>query len=308
MRDLPLNALRAFAAAHSAGGVRPAGRMLGVAHSAVARQVGELEARLGTPLIERGRGARALAFTPAGEALGREAAAALGALDRAWDAARERRSPRSVVVSAAPSVAALWLLPRLPRLMEDHPAVEVSVLAEQRVRGPSEEGCDLALRMGPPREGERAEPMMDDALAPVASPRLLARARAARGGPTSARDPLSLLRGLPLLHDRDPAAQWSEWTRRHGPAGVDATAGPRFSSSDLVLRAARQGQGVALARLRLAEDDLASGALERLDARAIRLPDAYWLISGDEVAERAAVRAVRDWLLRTARREQVDEA
>ena len=296
MKALPLNALRALAAVHLTGGVRPAGRMLGVAHSSVARHLAELEAALGAPLVERGMARHALAFTPLGERLGREAVQAMTALDVAWLAARERRPPHAVTISATPSLAALWLLPRLPALAEAHPRIEVSVLAEQRVRGPEEEGCDLAIRMGAPRLGEAAEPLMDDALAPVASPGLLARARAARGGATGGTGPMRLLRDLPLLHDRDPNAGWERWVEAHGPAGLDVARGPRLASSDLVLRAAKQGQGVALARLRLAADDLASGALVRMSEQSVALPDAYNLIGRTDRAAGVAVRAVREWL------------
>ncbi|MER0240225.1 LysR substrate-binding domain-containing protein [Fulvimarina sp. MAC8] len=297
MRDLPLNSLRAFAAVHLAGGIRPAGRALGVSHSSVARHVAELEALVGAPLVERDDGARALAFTPLGERLGQEAAKSLGALDRTWSAAREQRSANAVTISAAPSFAALWLLSRLPRLAEAHPRIEVSVLAEQRLRAPEEEGSDLSIRMGRPRKGERAIALMDDGLVPVASSRLLAKARAARGGPTGGATVATLLRDLPLLHDRDPNAGWSMWTERHGPGDADLASGSRFSSSDLVLRAAKQGQGVALARLRLAEDDLASGTLERLSDETVLLPNAYWIVLRDEGTNRASIRAVRDWLI-----------
>lgn len=296
MRDLPLNALRAFAAVHRAGGIRPAGRALGVSHSSVARHVAELEALAGAPLVERDEGARALAFTPLGEKLGREAVKALGSLDRIWTSARERRPANAVTISAAPSVAALWLLPRLPRLVGAHPRIEVSVLAEQRVRAPSEEGSDLSIRIGAPRKGEQAVPLMDDALAPVASPRLLAKAGAARRDGTGGAAFATLLCDLSLLHDRDPNAGWDQWTERHGPGDADLASGPRFSSSDLVLRAAKQGQGVALARLRLAADDLASGALEQLSDAVVPLPDAYWIVSGDD-EDRLSTSAVRDWLI-----------
>jgi LysR family glycine cleavage system transcriptional activator len=295
MRDLPLNALRAFAAIYLTGGIRPAGRLLGVSHSSVARHLSELEAMLGTSLVERTRDARALAFTAAGETLGREAAGALGALDSTWSSIRERRGAGTVTISAAPSVAALWLLPRLHRLAEALPRVEVSVLAEQRVRAPSEEGSDLAIRMGGRTSGD-AEPLMDDALTPVAAPRLLSRARTARGGPTGGATVAALLSDLPLLHDRDPNAGWPCWIERHGSKGLDASAGPRFTSSDLVLRAAKLGQGVALARLRLAGADLADGSLERLTPASVHLPDAYQLVADPDRREHASVRAVRDWL------------
>ena len=295
MRDLPLNALRAFAAVYLTGGIRPAGRLLDVSHSSVARHLSELEAMLGTSLVERTRDARALAFTAAGGNLGREAAGTLGALDRAWSRVRERRGAGTVTIWAAPSVAALWLLPRMHRLAEALPRVEVSVLAEHRVRAPSEEGSDLAIRMGGRTSGD-AEPLMDDALTPVATPRLLSRARAARGGPTGGVTVVALLGDLQLMHDHDPNAGWPCWIERHGSMGLDASAGPRFTSSDLVLRAAKLGQGVALARLRLAGADLADGSLERLTPASVHLPDAYQLVADPGRREHPSVRAVRDWL------------
>ena len=112
MRDLPLNALRAFAAVCSQGGVRPAARELGVAHSSVSRHVAELEAWLGVPLTRAPGGRVGLALTPQGEALGRVTLACMQEISRTAEALREARSPYSVTISAAPSFASRWLLPR----------------------------------------------------------------------------------------------------------------------------------------------------------------------------------------------------
>lgn len=295
MRNLPLNALRAFAAIYLTGGIRPAGRHLGVSHSSVARHLSELEAMVGAPLIDRMRDGHKLTFTAAGESLGRKAADSLGKLDRVWSATKERRSGRTVTISAAPSVAALWLLPRLYKLADTLPKIEVSVLAEQRVRAPSEEGSDLAIRMGGSKN-KNTEPLMDDALTPVATPSLLRRARTARGGSTGGATVAVLLADMPLLHDRDPNAGWDRWTDCHEPKDLDTVAGPRFTSSDLVLRSAKLGQGVALARLRLAKADVANGSLERLTSASIHLPDAYRLVAYPNQSGRASVKAVRDWL------------
>ncbi|MEM1274388.1 MAG: LysR substrate-binding domain-containing protein [Pseudomonadota bacterium] len=302
MKSLPLNALRALAAVYLSGGIRPASRMLGVAHSSVARHLSEVEARLGARVIDKGGVQRAVAFTALGERLARDATTAMSKLDEAWEAASERRTPHAVVISAPPSVAALWLLPRLPALAEAHPRIEVSVLAEQRVRGPQEDGADIAIRMGAPRSGEPAEPLMDDALVPVVSPRLLARAKAARGGPTGSNGVSRLLRDLPLLHDRDPNAGWDRWVAAFGPSDLDVGQGPRFGSSDLVLRAAQQGQGIALARLRLAEDALTAGTVVRLSEDCVPLPMAYQLIGRADGNARHAVRTVWRWLRDTGRR------
>lgn len=299
MKQLPLNGLRALAAIYLTGGIRPAGRLLGVSHSSVSKHLSDLENMLGTPLIERERELRALTFTTAGESLGKEAARTLETLDRAWSRVRERQGSSAVIISAAPSVAALWLLPRLHLLATALPKVEVSVLAEQRVRAPSEEGSDLAIRMGG-QTGDNVEPLMDDALVPVAAPRILRRARAARGGATGGATTARLLGDLPLLHDRDPNTGWARWTEQYGPAGIDTSVGARFTSSDLVLRAAKLGQGVALARLRLAKADLMEGALERLTPESVKVLDAYQLVSNPERVDRRNVRAVRDWIMSEA--------
>jgi LysR family glycine cleavage system transcriptional activator len=111
------------------------------------------------------------------------------------------------------------------------------------------------------------------------------------------------IRGLRLLHDRDPYATWEAWRREHGPPGLDVRRGPRFTSSDLVLRAAVQGQGVALARHRLAADEVAAGTLVRPcgDLR-VELAAAYWLVRPRHLVVRPATATFIAWLEREAAR------
>lgn len=291
MKELPLVALRAFAAVHEGGGVRPAARLLGVAHSSVSRHVAELEAWLEAELVEaRGPSRSRSSLTPQGKALGAALAAAFGTMAAAVDSVREGRRRNSVTIGTTASVATRWLLPRLARFHEACPWVEVSVSVDQRLRDPGSGGPDLNLRMGRgPWPGLRCEAVMDDALFPVVS-----RERWERDGRPEGAD---YLRRLTLLHDRDPAASWASWIRAHGPEGLDPRRGPRFASSDLVLRAAAQGLGAALARARLAGEDLANGLLVRpLGDLSIRVPNAYWIVRAEEQVERSAVAALVEWL------------
>ena len=195
-----------------------------------------------------------------------------------------------MTISTTPSVAARWLLPRLGSLADAHPAIELSVVADQALTDPADRRADLAIRMGRgPWSGFDCAPLMDDALFPVMS-RSYWTQSGEPGNPEA-------LGGLKLLHDRDPNAAWSAWLDVHGPAGFDARAGPRFSSSDLVLRAATQGLGVALARGRLAADDIAGGILVRpFGERTVVLHDAYWIVRPKDAPSRAAVTTVIDWL------------
>ena len=294
MQRLPLNALRAFALVHSAGGIRPAARELGITHSAVSRHVRELEAFVGVPLVEAAEGMRSLRFTPEGDALGRAAVLSLRNLEIAVDSAREARRANSVTVVAAPSFAARWLLPRLPCFTRTFPRIEVSVIAEQRVGDPEDQGADIAVRMGRgPWPGLDCLSFMDDALYPVVGRELWEQA----GHPAT----MAELARLGLLHDRDPNASWALWNEAYPSPGWDMRGGSRFTSSDLVLRAAVQGLGVALARHRLAADDVAAGLLVRPFGDAeISLPDAYWIVRAVPKAAgarwRGAVVAVVDWL------------
>lgn len=291
MRDLPLHALRAFAAVYSSGGVRAAARELGIAHSSVSRHLAELDAWLGVALVrETGSQRRALTFTPQGEALGRAALAGLREIERVAASLREAKSGNSVTIAATPSFAVRWLLPRLPAFEESHPRIEVSLLVDQKLSDPGSGDIDLAIRMGAGQWSDvRCEPLMDDALYPVMSPAFWKRA----GRPDK---PAGLLR-LRLLHDRDPQTTWETWRRMHGPKSLDVRSGPRFASSDLVLRAAAQGQGVALARHRLAMDDVAAGVLVRpIERLSVELGPAYWIVLAERSRPRTATSTVIDWL------------
>lgn len=291
MNNLPLTLLRALAAVYETGGVRPAGRRLGIRHSAISRSIHELEAWLDTPLFE-GRGGRgALRFTAEGEALARAALNAMAQLETALLKVREGARPGSVTIATTPSFAMRWLLPRLPDLNRARPDIELSILVDQARKSPIQAGADMNIRMGRTADTDLPNlPLMNDQAFPVMGPLLWAEA----GRPQTRR----ALAGLTLLHDRDPNTSWSAWRRQFGPPELDVRRGPRLTSSDLVLRAAEQNQGLALARGRLAADSLRSGTLIRpVPDLALNLANSYWIILNPDTAHRSAVTTVKRWLL-----------
>jgi LysR family glycine cleavage system transcriptional activator len=290
MKELPLNALRAFAAVYDRGGLRPAARALEISHSSVSRHLRELEHWLGVPLVERQAQRRALSFTPQGEALGQASLDALGKLSSAVAALREARRGNAVSLATTPSFAANWLFPRLADIEANLAWIELSVTVDQRPAPPGQLDADLAVRMGRgPWPGFNCQPLMDDALYPVMSPAYWKSA----GRPC---EPQELGR-LRLIHDRDPQAAWEVWRAQYDTGGADLRSGPRYASSDLVLRAALQGLGVALARHRLVCEHLQSGTLIRpFGARQVDLARAYWLLTPEGQASRTAVAQVAAWL------------
>ena len=299
MDRLPLNALRAFALVLERGGVRAAARELEISHSAVSRHLKELERWLGVTLLER-RDSGGLRASAQGQLLAEASRSALHAMQQAVEAVREQRSSYSVSLSTTPSFAVRWLLPRLPALQRSYPRLEVSVIVDQRLDEPGSFSSDLAIRTGQgPWPALLAEPLMDESVYPLMSPALWRQS----GRP---RDPAQLCR-MRLLHDRDPSSGWQLWRQKYGPAALDVRRGPRFASSDLLLRAAAQGLGVALARHRLAQQELASGALVRpFETRAIDLGVAYWIVRPRGSTPREAVKILAAWLRREAERAPID--
>lgn len=288
-RKLPsLNAVKTFEAAVRHGTTTGAAVELAVTHGAVSRQIQQLEDWIGRPLFRR-EGGR-LVVTEAGAAY---AGIAGRALDLLHDGTREllEVSDHVVRISTTSSFAAEWLMPRLPAFQTRHPQIEIWLEEAKDIVTPRSGGCDLAIRMGVgPWPGVNVAPFMSDRLVPVCTPGI--------AETLACPDDLG---SVLLLHDGDVSAQWSRWLREAGVEVGPATArhfdkGPRFASSSLLLRAAAAGQGVALARERLAETWLARGQLVRPFAEAVDLGTAYWLVTRQTVEPRRPLRTFLAWL------------
>src|SRR5690349_7509003 len=124
----PLNAIKAFEAAARLGSFTRAAEELNVTHGAVSRQIRLLEEWLGVRLFLRTY--RNAVSTRAGQDLLAEASPALdrlaGAALRVQSGARTRGS---LCVSALPTFAMRWLIPRLPKFQRDHPALELRIVS-----------------------------------------------------------------------------------------------------------------------------------------------------------------------------------
>lgn len=292
-RKLPsLNAIKVFEAAVRHGTTVGAAAEIGVTHGAISRQIQQLEGWIGRPLFKRDTGK--LVVTDAGAAYAEIAGRALDLLHDGTQALLDV-SDNVVRVTTTASFASEWLMPRLSEFQSRHPHVEIWVEEGKEIVNPRSGGCDLAIRMGLGEwTGVRVEPLMGDRLFPVCSPDMA-------GKLAHPRD----LGKFPLLHDDDPHAQWSMWLSR---AGIDMTPamvarfgrGSRFASSSLLLRAAAAGQGIALARERLAESWLESGKLVRPFPVSVELDNAYWLVTRPGIEARRPLRAFIAWLRQKA--------
>jgi len=265
--------------------------------SAVSHRVKALEGEIGARLFERG--ARGLELTAPGRTLARQVDQAISDISRVLAELSRAAEPRNLRITLLPSVASRWLMPRLPRFFEHHPDIEVQVIADPRVLDLRAERIDLAIRFGHGRyRGHVTTSLMGDRVLPVCAPQLVAgRASIAT---------IDALLELPLLHDSGAEgdgslSDWHSWLDQLGRPEAPHRGGQRFSHAGLAIEAAVLGLGVALARLSLATDYLASGALICPFALSTATAFSYHLVALSDVAGLPEVVLFSEWLRNEAR-------
>jgi LysR family glycine cleavage system transcriptional activator len=299
-----LKALRALEASARHRSLTKAAEELHVTTGAVSQQLKTLELDFGAKLVHRKDGEFHIdEIAQAGLADLREGfeRVLLGVQKM-----RESGIRRPLTVTVEPSFAATWLIRRLPRFNALHPGINVRLEATLRVVDfTREHDIDIGIRYGSGNyPGHRADKLLSEEVFPVCSPRLLE-------GDTPLRT-LDDLRWHTLLHDdfetRDQSMpKWTAWLQAAG-CDVDATAGPHFSHSSMVVEAAALGHGVALVGRVTAGDYLATGRLIRPFGPTVTTPVdyAYYLVCLEAMAERPDIAAFRAWALTEASRDTSD--
>src|SRR5262249_10455684 len=204
-----------------------------------------------------------------------------------------------LTVSAAPSFAGKWLLPRLERFRSAHPDIEVRIDANARLTDFERDNVDIGIRYGRGRyAGLRADLLMAENVYPLCSPKVMRGTRRLRDPRDLAHHTLLHI-DMPIMGDVEPT--WEMWLRAAGVAGVDWTRGPRFSISSMAIEMAIAGQGVVLGSDVLCAADLAAGRLVRPFDVGLALDFGYWIVSPENAAERPKTVAFRTWLMTEAR-------
>lgn len=306
-RKIPsLQALASFDAAARHQSYTRAAQELALTQSAISRQIGSLEEFLGVALFRRAR--HGVVLTEAGIQYARQITPRLQALERdtleAMAGHRTGDSGGPVTLAAVPTLAARWLIPRLPDFAARHPDVVVHIETRTRPFMFADSQVDAALYAGTPAQmaqwaGTSSLELMPETVVPVCAPALLAGQESLDA---------SRIAALPLLQQSTRPQAWRLW---FAAAGLDeiataptALAGPRYEQFSMTAAAAACGMGVALVPRLLIEDELARGTL--VVANALPVPGArfyYWVTpqgpqgpQANTERERPAVTAFARWI------------
>jgi LysR family transcriptional regulator, glycine cleavage system transcriptional activator len=287
MARLPLHTLPSFRTIARTGNLRAAADELHLTHSAVSQQLRQLETQLGFQLFDR-RSQR-IVLNAAGAALLRAIEPALDQIDDGVRsaAAAATGAQQRMRVSVLPSFAQRWLLPRMGDWHARHADIGIELHASQQVVDLQREGFHAALRQGNGQwRGLHAERLIHSPRVPVGSPQAAQRLLGADA---------RALAHEPLLGS---PAMWERW---FALSGVKVRVNPvaTFNDAGLMLQAAEQNLGVALAREVLAADALRERRLIRLSTLALPEDsvDAYWLVYPEGLHAWPPIVAFRAWLL-----------
>lgn len=286
----PLNLFRVFDAAARHGSFTTAADELCVTQSAVSQQIRQLEDLLDVRLFRRLP--RRVELTREGNSLASAVSESLSLLARACDRIADPKAPAVLCVNALPSIASRWLVPRLKRFMQLNPQVKVTLLASSDPVDFDRQDIDVAIRWGRgPWPDVHAEPLGRDRFFPVCSPTLL------REGPAILR-PHDLSRHT-LLQAAN-SSLWAAWFSAAGVGSISFEETLFFNDAGVMLDAAVQGQGIALASHLLVEHDLKTGRLVRPFEAAISTEDGFHVLTSPAFSQKPVVAEFRRWIRQEA--------
>lgn len=327
IRSAPLGAIRAFEAAARLGSFKLAAHELSVTPAAISHQLVTLEDYLGIALFIRSN--RLVHLTAKGQQLSKQVSSSFAQLQMALEQASDfRRDNQVLVVSAAPSIAAKWLVPRLSRFHAQYPDIDLRLSSENQTHDLIKDtNIDVVLRYGKGGYDQNtvsgkktrlhAEKLWEETyLFPVSSPtnlRSATRARKATAQPTLQHltdlTKQTLLR-LPLPPNRETGEvgeRWQAWLNSLAEFQALSESeqetllnhtkkGPFYSHEHLAIDTAKSHHGICLALDVLVIEDLLEKKLVRPLAERSRDPYSHWLLYREQDAQRANVQAFVKWI------------
>jgi len=288
----PINNLLAFEAVARRRNFALAAAELHLTASAISHQVARLESQLGVRLFERS--SHGVRLSTAGELYLSRVGGALSAIAAATDDLRQGVS-NSLYVHSAPSLASLWLMPRLQGFAQAYPDISLNLSAAHTHSDFALGQADIDIRYGVPQWPDLVvEPLFEERIVPLASPAFIQAHRLKR--------PEHLM-DVPLIQSTVSVVQWPDWLAKFTDKRAPDRLAVRFDRAQMSLDAATQGLGVALESATIAGRHIAERKLRPVFGldKAIKIK-AHFAVYPARHARRAPVEAFLTWLHREAAR------
>jgi len=264
----PLGTLVVFDAAFRLRSFSKAADECALSQASVSRQMRVLEENVGTRLFKRMR--HSVVPTAAGETFALSVRQALLQLaDTTSELRTQAAGQNNFRIYSDISIASSILSPLLGQLQRKHPDVNFHIHSTYEPIEKTSTSFDIGFQVGVRASNMfDVKPIGDDLVYPVCSPEF---ARTHGKNPAPAE-----IATLPLLHLEATDKDWPDWRkflatfRIREPAPVE---GLVFSSYQIILDVAEQGEGIALGWHRTVHNRIADGKLVRLSTLEIHQPN-----------------------------------
>ncbi len=267
------------------GAMQDAAHELGVTPGAISQRIRSVEERHGLRLFSRSK--NGITLTKAGLVLQADLGTAFPMIETAHEKHFTAHG-KIIRISASATFAHSTLVSSLGRFAEKHPSIKVSVETDDRLVNLKAEPIDLAIRHGlGTYAGLQSEWLCSPELILVASPAFLH-----KYGPLN--EPADCLR-CKLLPDAT-GKDWSIWFKAQGVDASRAHYGTRYGNDFLTVKAAIEGQGLALLNDIYVREGLISGQLVRALDTAWPTVFAYYAVALEATMQRPSVSAFVRWL------------
>ena len=290
MADFDWNDLQAFLAVARTGRLTAAAARLGADHTTVARRITALERGLKARLFTRSPTGYAL--TPHGERLlpAAEAMESLALTAQSEIGEGDLSVSGTVRIGAPEGFGSYFLAPRMCRLADVHPELEIQLVAIPGVLSLSKREADIAIALSPPPEGRLlARKLVDYRLGLYAAPAYL-EARP----PIESRADLQGQRFIGYIEELLYAPELDYM------AAPDVEIVVRLKSSNLIaqLRACLAGAGLCVLPEFIAAQE---PGLRRVLPAQVSLTRSLWLLTHADLKGLARIRAASEFIVEEVR-------
>lgn len=289
----PLNTIAAFEASARHMSFTRAGDELHLSQGAVSRQIQLLETRMGVALFNRRH--KEIQLTKAGTIFQQAIAESLQSIRRAV-AVIETLDEQSVTISASVGMSSFWLMPAILAFTNEHPDINIRVLASDQLIDPSREPIDLTIRYGDVRfPGMKAVKLFDEEIFPVCSE--------AYQQSHSIRTPDDLAQQTLIEYDEGISAfaSWDQWFKLAKIDHLLLHPCLTLTSYDLVYKATCAGRGVGLAWSFVIPEEARNTLLVRPLDISVRTGLAEYIVFSEETPLTPSAQIVLDWLIERAK-------
>lgn len=288
----PMNSLIVFEAAARHLSFTKAADELTVTQGAISRQIRQLEEYLGKELFIRSN--RNISLTPTGLQYYQTIYSSLLNVAQATAEIKKWQGEHQITVATTNAMAALWLLPKVASFQQNNEGVDLRILTTENILDLHKMDFDLALfYCRTPPERMNVTTLFPEEVFPVCSPSYLAQFNADS-------IPEDIF-GKALLYLDDSQKDWitwAEWFEAVNYPVVKPKNRVNINNYPMLLQAAINGQGVALAWGSLIDDYLQSGTLVRPVETVLRTQANFCMLEpSDRGMIPSSVKHFRNWLL-----------